>query len=157
MKRLSILLVLYILSNVTLAQSDTLYVLFENTPPNYIIKGSKHKDDPERSTQYPFDGGAIYVIQKGEKDTPWTKELFFSYKSYTPDWMESQFEYLIVNKKYLKKKDFKTSSWFQNNSYERIISIFNNDKVIYLLDKNEFQSDSKIYLVRVYFSFTDEE
>ncbi len=149
-----IFLLFFLTSSFYVKAQDTLYVKFTKNEKNAIIKGFRHKMDT--SNIYPFDGGRIYVIQK--KVGKFNKDLSFSFISYTPEWMDQQFKYHLVDRSILFEKDFKDSTWFDRTDYYEILKIFNgSEKVIYLVDEGQIKDNAKIYMVRVYFSHTVEE
>ncbi|MCB0496022.1 MAG: hypothetical protein KDC79_07785 [Cyclobacteriaceae bacterium] len=136
------------------AESDTLYILYQEIYPNYIVKIGKHKDDPDSRDYYPFDGGSHYKIPSS---TGSILDISFNFNSYTPEWMDNQFSYKIVNESILKEKNFKDRSWFDAHTYDEIVETFSGkDKVIYLIDEGQIK-DGKVYMVRVYFSYSAEE
>ena len=134
---------------------DTLYVKFTENRTCSIIKGFKHKMDTLDS--YPFDGGRMYVVSKksayGIDD-----KLRFTFFSYTPKWMDNQFEYDVVDSCMFRKKEFKDAAWFDSKTGSEIVEMFaHKDVVIYLVDETEITDKKKIYMVRVYFSYTSPE
>lgn len=155
--KLLIVLIIFIYGNFRAkAQNDTLYVYIEKNLCTGLTAMGKRKADPEPRTYYPFDGGRGYSM---EKKAGKFKEYFrFFYASYTPISMDYQFSYELVDISILDKKDFKNSKWFNRTNYEGIINVFyGTDKVIYLIDERQILDSTKIYMVRVYFSFDAEE
>lgn len=150
MRYIIINLVLILVSMSCYGQSDTLYIAFSD--PDQVVSGFKHKNDT--SENYPFDGGRIYRFHK--KVGNFTKELRFFFRSYTPEWMDQQFEYEIVDESILHEKDFKDRDWFDKTDYIDILKIFNEANVIYLIDEN-YIKNGKAYMVRVYFNYSAEE
>ena len=134
------------------AQYDTLYVEFSYNGPDQVLTGFKHKNDTSKN--YPFDGGRIYIFRK--KVGNFTEDFRLFFRSYTPAWMEEQFEYYVVDTAILQKKDFKNRKWFDKNEYIEILEILNNADLIYLIDKN-YIKNGKAYMVRVYFNHTADE
>lgn len=84
------------------------------------------------------------------------RDLAFNFWSYTPEWMDYQFEYCFVDTAILQAKDFKNREWFDKTEYIDIVQIFNNADAIYLIDETYIQN-GKAYMIRVYFNHTVEE
>lgn len=137
------------------AQSDTSYIYFKEASSNNSIHRSfRHEKDT--GSFYPFDGGRIYVYHKKSGED--TKDLRFSFLSYTLDWMDQQFEYIKVDTdSILKEENFICNEWFEKTIYAEILKQFNQKgKVIYLLDE-KYIENGQGYLVRVYFNYSAEE
>ena len=134
--------------------SDTVYVLFEHKKPNYAVQLHKHKNDPNANNSYPFGGGRHYHVPK--KSGNFIKDISFNFWSYTPNWMDQQFEYEIVDESILHEKDFKDRDWFYKTDYIDFLKIFDEANVVYLIDEN-YIKNGKAYMVRVYFNYTAEE
>ena len=155
MKILNICLLLSGLIYFTASAQDTTYVFFQERHPNYSVKLEKHKDDPEKRSDYPFDGGRHYHIPI-QKSGLIDKDISFNFWSYTPDWMDHQFEYCLVDAPILHDRNFKNREWFDKTEYDDILKFFNNAEVIYLIDENYIKK-RKVYMIRVYFNHSAEE
>jgi len=150
MKILSISLFLSVLIYFTSLAQDTAYIYFQNQHPNYAVKLDKHIDDPYKRNDYPYDGGRHYHIPI-QKPGFVDRDLSFNFRSYTPDWMDYQFEYCLVDTAIMHAKDFKDREWFDKTKYIDILKTFSNAEVIYLIDEN-YIKNGKAYMVRVYFN-----
>ena len=142
----------------SLAQSDTLFIRFENRESNKLIEGFRNKNDT--SDVYPFGGGRIYLFGKMRKGRERIADFTFSFFTTTLEGNDRPFSYQKVNESALGKKIFKDRAWFDKTSYVDIIKYFGRkeygDQIIMLYDETQPPSD-KVYLVRVYFSFEAEE
>lgn len=155
-KKTVLTLILGIVTSSLIAQNtDTVYILYKpnHAMSNFIGAGAKHVKDPDKRTHYPFDGGGIYRFEKHYK-----RNFLFSYKSYTPEWMDYQFHYEIVDvDSIFNKHNFKDIEWFKNTDYSEVLKTFQGEnKVIYLLDERFFKN-GKAYLIKVgFYSSRDE-
>lgn len=158
MKRVFLTYLLVIICTLQTKGQDTLYVLFEPHKENTSFFGpvGKHKDDPLKKKHYPFEGGGMYLFEK--VNSPYSRTLTFSYKSYTPEWMDYQFDYKSVDIDSIRRKEeFKDIKWFNNTSYDDIIKTFKgNNNVIYLLDEQHI-IEGRGVLVKVYFGYEVDE
>lgn len=138
------------------AQNDTLYVYIDEGKGWEIgTPMGKHKKDPELQNGYPFDGGRAYSFKK---KLPSVEDVRFYYHSYTPVWVDIQFIYKIVDISILEKKDFKNAEWFDKTNYHNIMETFyGRDKVIYLIDEKQILDSTKIFMVRVFLSYSANE
>jgi hypothetical protein len=153
------LLLIIVISVLSLKAQDTVYVLYE--PDKELTKCygpvGKHKDDPDKRTQYPFDGGGrMYVFEKVYKS--YSRALTFSYTTYTPEWMDYQFDYKNVDiDSIFRKVNFKDMQWFNDTSYKDILTTFRAQKLlIYLLDERYIENGKGV-LVKVHFNFHADE
>ena len=132
------------------SQIDTAYVLFEYLEGNKVLTSRNHKENPHNNESYPYDSGRIYIISK--KVGNFTRDMAFIYRSYYPDWAPSKFELKKVDTSFIEEKNFKDRKWFEKTDYDKILSIFERAKVIYLIDER-YIKDCKAYMIRVYFNY----
>lgn len=137
------------------AQSDTLYVHYEDASSNSSNYYNKMENDPETKTHFPFNGGASYRFLK--KSGEFEYFVRFHFLSWSLDGPWANFDYLLISKKNISKIDFKDREWFDKTNYDDILGIFKeNDPVIMLLDERYAKGDS-VYLVRVVFNHSTHE
>lgn len=155
MKELVFVFCLLYMSISTRAQKDTLYVAYENIPPNSSILYEKMKSDPDARMHFPFNGGASYRFPK--KNGNFENYVRFHFLSWSLDGPWPYFDYLLIPNKNISTIDFKDRKWFDTTDYNKILETFYKDNpVIFLLDEQHMQGES-IYLVRVIFDHTIEE
>ena len=131
------------------AQQDTVYISFTTTEysnSHVFRKGKAGK-------AYPEDGARSYVFKK--KNVWGWQDLTFSYHLTKPEGSALVTDHPRIDRNDLAGIDLKDAVWFAKTSYSEIIEFFSG-KVIYLIDEGH-SDGSKVYLLRVYFSFEAQE
>ncbi|NJN27973.1 MAG: hypothetical protein HC819_19370 [Cyclobacteriaceae bacterium] len=134
---------------------EIVYIIVEKDH-GFSVEQFGRLNDYDSALSYPEDFGRRYLLLLNEG--LYTKEISFTYMNNSPEWMDQQFEYKIVDQEFLRQKDFKDREWFDKTDYYEILETFiGKDKVIYLVDEEQIKDPNNIYMVRVYFNYPAEE